>query len=289
MFGENFHINEYNFNKLEVGMEFVGYNSLFVFLETKFDYKIEQRIRRFCKIEYNKTIREYEITIMAIPPNCELKDSMFYRKWKRMRVRHKKFEGTKWEDFENFYNDTFKEYKQLLKDYTEYDISFFEDHWWQNSKIVQIKNKRKKIGKPPIKSPYIKYTKSTMVTIKREEKEEDLLDFTSEAYTPIAFESELPIAKVYQEDERIPYYQFKEKYYTYLLSKEWKLIRKKILSRDGNRCQWCGDYHSLHIHHLTYDRVYHEDLDDLITLCSQCHENYHKRKKYAESQGKPFN
>jgi hypothetical protein len=31
------------------------------------------------------------------------------------------------------------------------------------------------------------------------------------------------------------------------------------------------------VHHITYERIYAEDLDDLITVCNRCHEKVHSK------------
>ncbi len=40
------------------------------------------------------------------------------------------------------------------------------------------------------------------------------------------------------------------------------------------RCVGCGAS-SYQLHHLTYDRLGHEELRDLLSLCSSCHEGIH--------------
>lgn len=67
----------------------------------------------------------------------------------------------------------------------------------------------------------------------------------------------------------------KKQYYKYLKSKTWLKKRNRVLRRDNYRCFICNRQVPLHIHHLTYDRVFHELLSDLISLCSWCHANLH--------------
>jgi 5-methylcytosine-specific restriction endonuclease McrA len=54
-----------------------------------------------------------------------------------------------------------------------------------------------------------------------------------------------------------------------------------VLDRDGHECTNCHatqfDGATLHTHHLTYCRRGRERLSDLITLCQNCHEQYHDR------------
>jgi 5-methylcytosine-specific restriction endonuclease McrA len=70
----------------------------------------------------------------------------------------------------------------------------------------------------------------------------------------------------------------RESYKEYLTSDAWKAKRKAVLIRDGLRCQLCGHDKNLHVHHITYERIYVEDLEDLITVCQRCHENVHSKK-----------
>lgn len=68
----------------------------------------------------------------------------------------------------------------------------------------------------------------------------------------------------------------KKEYHKYLKSKTWAKKRKRVLKRDNNKCFICARNKNLHVHHLTYDRVYQERLCDLVTLCDECHINIHK-------------
>ncbi len=59
----------------------------------------------------------------------------------------------------------------------------------------------------------------------------------------------------------------------------WERTRKKVLQRDGSRCQVCGasgDHHPLHVHHIQPFRRFSDletanQLQNLITLCPSCH------------------
>lgn len=72
-------------------------------------------------------------------------------------------------------------------------------------------------------------------------------------------------------------------YRKYLKSKEWKSIRVEVLHRDRNRCTGCNTYSNngrgLEIHHLTYKNIFNEDLEDLVTLCTECHKKAHGKHK----------
>lgn len=54
----------------------------------------------------------------------------------------------------------------------------------------------------------------------------------------------------------------KYKYYTYLTSLEWKEKRQKVLVRDNNICQICKEKTADEVHHLTYENLGNEKLDD---------------------------
>lgn len=68
------------------------------------------------------------------------------------------------------------------------------------------------------------------------------------------------------------------KYRKHLKSDYWCSVRADVLTRDKNTCQHCGSRRNLQIHHLTYEHVYQEKeyLQDLLTLCEDCHKTEHK-------------
>ena len=77
-------------------------------------------------------------------------------------------------------------------------------------------------------------------------------------------------------------------YHRYLESEEWGNKRADVLARDDEKCEHCGGYFYLHVHHLTYERVGAESLDDLLTLCRSCHEAVHQRVRlYCGSEWVP--
>lgn len=63
-------------------------------------------------------------------------------------------------------------------------------------------------------------------------------------------------------------------YPEYLLSPRWQEVRAAALERAGHRCQLCYSKVRLEVHHRTYERLGHEEPDDLIVLCSRCHERH---------------
>ena len=70
-------------------------------------------------------------------------------------------------------------------------------------------------------------------------------------------------------------------YVRYLNSAAWKAKTQEILDRADGACEECGDPpaegDTFEVHHLTYERVFHEDPEDLIALCSPCHRRAHGR------------
>lgn len=72
-------------------------------------------------------------------------------------------------------------------------------------------------------------------------------------------------------------------YRRYLASSHWKATRAAKAKAAGYRCQRCGEYGrrtresvvGLHVHHLSYERLGHEEMDDLELLCVACHELEH--------------
>jgi len=66
-------------------------------------------------------------------------------------------------------------------------------------------------------------------------------------------------------------------YQDYLNSNWWRETRKKRLEIDNHQCCLCGSERYLHVHHLTYERLGKEDVDnDLMTLCEDCHHLVHE-------------
>ena len=61
----------------------------------------------------------------------------------------------------------------------------------------------------------------------------------------------------------------------YIKSEKWKLLKEKRLEKDEFKCVLCKSKEKLVCHHLTYMRLYKEEINDLITLCSRCHKRIH--------------
>lgn len=70
-------------------------------------------------------------------------------------------------------------------------------------------------------------------------------------------------------------------YREYLQTPEWQTIRKGALYRAKYRCQTCASPGKMHVHHRTYVNRGDERSSDLIVLCADCHEIFHKNGKLA--------
>jgi len=64
-------------------------------------------------------------------------------------------------------------------------------------------------------------------------------------------------------------------YSQYLFTKHWIVVRRLALERANHRCSICESTHSLQVHHLTYDNLWHEYANDLTVLCDSCHTMLH--------------
>ena len=61
-------------------------------------------------------------------------------------------------------------------------------------------------------------------------------------------------------------------------TREWKVLRARMLARAAHRCQLCGTQGGqLNVHHNRYDNYGEERLEDLVVLCRPCHERFHFR------------
>lgn len=63
-------------------------------------------------------------------------------------------------------------------------------------------------------------------------------------------------------------------YDEYLKSDHWKNIKRKYINIKGDKCRICNNI-GQELHHLTYKSLGNERVDDLMLLCSLCHENVH--------------
>lgn len=67
-----------------------------------------------------------------------------------------------------------------------------------------------------------------------------------------------------------------KKYKAYLLSDEWRNLKIDLIQQRGYKCERCNKKTKLiQVHHLTYERIYNENQEDLILLCGICHQKAH--------------
>jgi 5-methylcytosine-specific restriction endonuclease McrA len=63
----------------------------------------------------------------------------------------------------------------------------------------------------------------------------------------------------------------RRRYQQYLQSPEWRELRRQVWRRCSGVCERCGENPMDHVHHLSYERVFQEELDDLQGVCGWCH------------------
>jgi len=65
-------------------------------------------------------------------------------------------------------------------------------------------------------------------------------------------------------------------------SKSYRELHRRVLERDGWRCQFCGSMQCLQVHHLKFRSHSGGDVEqNLITLCAECHEQTHRSSRLA--------
>lgn len=72
---------------------------------------------------------------------------------------------------------------------------------------------------------------------------------------------------------------FPVSYRDYIKSSRWRKLAAMVRTLSGHRCQLCGVYARLQVHHRTYRRLGYELLSDLIALCANCHARVHERAR----------
>lgn len=56
----------------------------------------------------------------------------------------------------------------------------------------------------------------------------------------------------------------------------WRAVKEAREIRDSRRCLLCLSTSELRCHHVSYAKLFGEPLEDLMTLCEQCHTRVHK-------------
>lgn len=61
----------------------------------------------------------------------------------------------------------------------------------------------------------------------------------------------------------------------YYRSQHWQKFRRRVIEFWGGRCAFCNSVNrhpkDIDVHHRTYERLGHEELQDCILLCRNCH------------------
>jgi hypothetical protein len=72
----------------------------------------------------------------------------------------------------------------------------------------------------------------------------------------------------------------RECYSTYLSTSYWSKLSKIAKLRDGGRCKLCDSELNLNVHHRSYRWKANpeKEIDDLVTLCEDCHSSHHGKK-----------
>ena len=57
----------------------------------------------------------------------------------------------------------------------------------------------------------------------------------------------------------------------------YRKLCTEVLERDGWRCQYCGSFDRLQVHHICSRSLLGDDIDEnLIALCADCHSTIHR-------------
>jgi 5-methylcytosine-specific restriction endonuclease McrA len=94
----------------------------------------------------------------------------------------------------------------------------------------------------------------------------------------------IPVAHIQVDGKALTYGQ-------YMNSSAWQAKRKQAIIRACGKCQLCGwrpnkSAQGFNVHHNTYDHIGAEWESDLIVLCKECHDIFHKHRKHARRREK---
>jgi hypothetical protein len=74
----------------------------------------------------------------------------------------------------------------------------------------------------------------------------------------------------------------------YMQSKEWKALKLSRLKIAQHQCEHCGSVYSLQLHHITYERITQEEINDVAILCNICHQKIHDKLGYDRATKYPI-
>ena len=83
------------------------------------------------------------------------------------------------------------------------------------------------------------------------------------------------LARVRQQLTRLKDLELPPDYDRYMRSTAWKTKRAEALDHYGHTCTLCGQTEKLHVHHLHYQSVGQEKMEDLTVCCQGCHYKLH--------------
>jgi hypothetical protein len=69
---------------------------------------------------------------------------------------------------------------------------------------------------------------------------------------------------------------YKTGYHNYLQTSEWYDKRNQVLRFSNHKCNRCKETENLQVHHLNYNSIGDESLNDLEVVCRSCHKKIHK-------------
>jgi 5-methylcytosine-specific restriction endonuclease McrA len=65
----------------------------------------------------------------------------------------------------------------------------------------------------------------------------------------------------------------------------YRELHRRVLERDGWRCQVCGSMQNLQVHHLKFrSQSGGDEEQNLITLCAECHEQAHRKAARSKTR-----
>jgi hypothetical protein len=88
-----------------------------------------------------------------------------------------------------------------------------------------------------------------------------------------------PISQAINEERRQKWWN---DYQIYQTSDVWKTRVASVMRRANGICERCRQQKPVHVHHLTYERVGEDALEDLQALCFDCHDDAHEGKLFVD-------
>lgn len=107
-----------------------------------------------------------------------------------------------------------------------------------------------------------------------ESKRDNFLALRTDAYDRERKRQDKEVAAFQEESNR----EWWQTYSTYLRSRQWHALRKKVLERDGQICQACLTRPATQVHHLSYDlftKLGFSAAFECVAICYQCHTKIH--------------